>query len=55
MCHFFLNQQFVTRGARADRSSYVVTTYKATKPHDKEIKENKNEKKKKEKEKDKLT
>ena len=24
---FFLNQQFITRGARADRGSYSVTTY----------------------------
>jgi len=24
---FFLNQQFITRGARADRGSYFVTTY----------------------------
>ena len=42
---------------RADCGSYIVTTYKATKLHDKKIKENKNEKKKREraKEKDKLT
>ena len=25
--HFFLNQQFITRGARAGRGSYFVTTY----------------------------
>ena len=24
---FFLNQQFITQGARADRGSYFVTTY----------------------------
>jgi len=26
--YFFLNQQFIRRSARADRGSYVITTYK---------------------------
>ena len=38
---FFLNQQFITQGARADRGSYFVTTYKTTKQHDIEKKRNK--------------
>ena len=39
----FLNQQFITRGARADHGSCVVTTYKTNDLHErrKEIKEKK--------------
>jgi len=54
---FFLNQQFIIQGIRADHGSYFVTTYKKTqttwgrkREREKKRKEtNKNEKKRKEK------
>jgi len=32
---FFLNQQLITWGMKADCGSYVVTTYKTTELHEK--------------------
>ena len=34
LLNFFLNQQFITWGTRADRGSYIVTTYMTTNLHD---------------------
>ena len=30
LSHFFLIRQFITRSARADHGSYIITTYKQT-------------------------
>ena len=39
---FFLIQQFITQGTRADYGSYIVTTYKTSKLYGKKTEKEKN-------------